>query len=71
MIIGSLDDPGEDRIRAGHTRQRDLLTATAAGLDATLLAPTVEVPAARTLLGGGWWPRLSCASGTPPPASRR
>ncbi|WP_315659337.1 hypothetical protein [Amycolatopsis sp. PS_44_ISF1] len=61
VIIGSLDDTSEDRIRAGQARQRVLLTATAAGLDAAFLAPPVEVPAARarlrTLLGGGLWPQ--------------
>ncbi|MDT8912400.1 hypothetical protein [Amycolatopsis sp. PS_44_ISF1] len=61
VVIGSLDDTREDRIRAGQARQRVLLTATAAGLHTTFLAPPVEVPAARarlrTLLGKGLWPQ--------------
>ncbi len=57
--------------------QRVLLTATAAGLDASFISQPVEVPAVRAelrrLLGGGLWPQivLRVGRGTPVPWTPR
>ncbi|MEV4049967.1 hypothetical protein AB0J55_02165 [Amycolatopsis sp. NPDC049688] len=62
VVIGSFDDTRLDQLRAGQAMQRVLLTATAAGLDASFISQPVEVPAVRTelrdLLGGGLWPQI-------------
>ncbi|MEV6823675.1 hypothetical protein [Amycolatopsis sp. NPDC051102] len=62
VIIGSFDDTRLDRIRAGQAMQRVLLTATAAGLDASVISQPVEVPDVRNelrdLLGSGLWPQI-------------
>jgi nitroreductase len=77
VVIGSLDDTRIDRLRAGQAMQRVLLTATAAGLDASFISQPVEVPAVRAelrqLLGGGLWPQivLRLGRGTPVPWTPR
>ncbi|WP_439381056.1 Acg family FMN-binding oxidoreductase [Amycolatopsis lexingtonensis] len=77
VVIGSFDDTAVDRIRAGQAMQRVLLTATAAGLDASFISQPVEVPAVRAelrqLLGGGLWPQivLRLGRGTPVPWTPR
>ncbi|GAB3147537.1 nitroreductase family protein [Amycolatopsis stemonae] len=77
MVIGSFDDDRTDRIRAGQAMQRVLLTATAAGLDASFISQPVEVPAVRAelrrLLGGGLWPQivLRLGRGAPVPWTPR
>ncbi|WP_410643585.1 Acg family FMN-binding oxidoreductase [Amycolatopsis sp. lyj-346] len=77
VVVGSFDDKQTDRIRAGQAMQRVLLTATAAGFDASFVSPPVEVPAVRaelrTLLGGGLWPQvvLRFGRGTPVPWTPR
>ncbi|WIY00433.1 nitroreductase family protein [Amycolatopsis mongoliensis] len=77
VVIGSFDDARIDRIRAGQAMQRVLLTATAAGLDASFISQPVEVPAVRTelrsLLGGGLWPQivLRLGRGAPVPWTPR
>ncbi|WP_328457825.1 Acg family FMN-binding oxidoreductase [Amycolatopsis sp. NBC_00438] len=77
VVIGSFDDRKADRIRAGQAMQRVLLTATAAGFDASFISQPVEVPAARaelrTLLGGGLWPQivLRLGHGAPVPWTPR
>ncbi|WP_370961629.1 hypothetical protein [Amycolatopsis sp. cg9] len=62
VVIGSFDDTRAERLRAGQAMQRVLLTATAAGLDASFISQPVEVPAVRAelrqLLGGGLWPQI-------------
>lgn len=71
VVVGSFDDKQADRIRVGQAMQRVLLTATAAGFDASFVPQPVEVPAVRaelrTLLGGGLWPQvvLRLGHGTP------
>jgi nitroreductase len=73
VVVGSFDDKQADRLRAGQAMQRVLLTATAAGFDASFVSQPVEVPAVRaelrTLLGGGLWPQvvLRFGHGTPAP----
>ncbi|WP_410645067.1 Acg family FMN-binding oxidoreductase [Amycolatopsis sp. lyj-346] len=77
VVIGSFDDTRIDRIRAGQAMQRVLLTATAAGLDASFISQPVEVPAVRrelrALLGGGLWPQivLRLGRGAPVPWTPR
>ncbi|MFJ1768102.1 Acg family FMN-binding oxidoreductase [Amycolatopsis sp. NPDC088138] len=77
VVVGSFDDKKADRIRAGQAMQRVLLTATAAGFDASFVSRPVEVPAVRaelrTLLGGGLWPQivLRLGRGTPSWTPRR
>ncbi|MEU4518886.1 nitroreductase family protein [Amycolatopsis sp. NPDC024027] len=72
VVLGSFDDKQADRIRAGQAMQRVLLTATAAGFDASFLSQPVEVPAVRaelrTLLGGGLWPQVVLRFGRRTPA---
>jgi nitroreductase len=73
VVVGSFDDKQTDRIRAGQAMQRVLLTATAAGFDASFISRPVEVPAVRTelrtLLGGGLWPQIVLRLGHGTPAS--
>ncbi|MGW4528290.1 Acg family FMN-binding oxidoreductase [Amycolatopsis sp. NPDC004378] len=77
VVIGSFDDTPADRVRAGQAMQRVLLTATAAGFDASFVSQPVEVPVVRTelraLLGGGLWPQivLRLGRGTPVPWTPR
>ncbi|MEU5266847.1 hypothetical protein [Amycolatopsis sp. NPDC021455] len=77
VVIGSFDDTRVDRIRAGQAMQRVLLTATAAGFDASFISQPVEVPAVRAelrrLLGGGLWPQivLRLGRGAPVPWTPR
>ncbi|MFI5589482.1 Acg family FMN-binding oxidoreductase [Amycolatopsis sp. NPDC051758] len=77
VVIGSFDDTRADRLRAGQAMQRVLLTATAAGLDASFISQPVEVPAVRDelrhLLGGGLWPQivLRLGRGAPVPWTPR
>lgn len=77
VVIGSFDDTRADRIRAGQAMQRVLLTATAAGLDASFISQPVEVPEVRgelrALLGGGLWPQivLRLGRGAPVPWTPR
>ncbi|WP_290059513.1 Acg family FMN-binding oxidoreductase [Amycolatopsis solani] len=77
VVLGSFDDTRVDRIRAGQAMQRVLLTATAAGLDASFISQPVEVPSIRAelrrLLGGGLWPQivLRLGRGTPTPWTPR
>ncbi|WP_206797078.1 nitroreductase family protein [Amycolatopsis sp. MtRt-6] len=77
VVIGSFDDTRADRIRAGQAMQRVLLTATAAGLDASFISQPVEVPGVRAelrqLLGGGLWPQivLRLGHGAPVPWTPR
>jgi nitroreductase len=72
VVIGSFTDTRTDRLRAGQAMQRVLLTATAAGLDASFISQPVEVPAVRTelrqLLGGGLWPQIVLRVGRGAPA---
>ncbi len=72
VVLGSFDDKQADRIRAGQAMQRVLLTATAAGFDASFISQPVEVPAVRaelrTLLGGGLWPQVVLRFGRRTPA---
>ncbi|WP_307796206.1 nitroreductase family protein [Amycolatopsis sp. 195334CR] len=62
VVIGSFGDLPADRLRTGQAMQRVLLTATAAGLDASFISQPVEVPSVRRelqkLLGGGLWPQM-------------
>ncbi|MEU0533880.1 Acg family FMN-binding oxidoreductase [Amycolatopsis tolypomycina] len=62
VVIGSFDDTRLDQLRAGQAMQRVLLTATAAGLDASFISQPVEVGSVRgelrDLLGGGLWPQI-------------
>ncbi|MGW3960641.1 Acg family FMN-binding oxidoreductase [Amycolatopsis sp. NPDC005003] len=62
VVIGSFDDTRLDQLRAGQAMQRVLLTATAAGLDASFISQPVEVTSVRNelrdLLGGGLWPQI-------------
>ncbi|WIY02965.1 nitroreductase family protein [Amycolatopsis mongoliensis] len=62
VVIGSFGDTRLDQLRAGQAMQRVLLTATAAGLDASFISQPVEVPSVRDelreLLGGGLWPQI-------------
>jgi hypothetical protein len=62
VIIGSLHDTALARLQAGQAMQRVLLTATAAGLSASLSSQAMAVPATRRelrqLLGGGLWPQI-------------
>ncbi|MEU8632203.1 hypothetical protein AB0C38_08555 [Amycolatopsis sp. NPDC048633] len=77
VIVGSFDDKQADRLRAGQAMQRVLLTAAAAGFDASFVSPPVEVPEVRaelrTLLGGGLWPQVVLRFGraTPVPWTPR
>ncbi|MET8846821.1 nitroreductase family protein [Amycolatopsis sp. NPDC004625] len=77
VVIGSFDDTRTDRLRAGQAMQRVLLTATAAGLDASFISQPVEVPPVRAelrhLLGGGLWPQivLRLGRGAPVPWTPR
>jgi nitroreductase len=77
VVIGSFDDTRTDRLRAGQAMQRVLLTATAAGLDASFISQPVEVPSVRAelrrLLGGGLWPQivLRLGRGAPVPWTPR
>ncbi|WP_410608163.1 hypothetical protein [Amycolatopsis sp. lyj-109] len=62
VVIGSLHDTAVGRLQAGQALQRVLLTATAAGLSATLSTQAMAIPATRRdlrrLLGGGLWPQI-------------
>jgi hypothetical protein len=62
VVIGSLHDTALARLQAGQAMQRVLLTATAAGLSASLSSQAMAVPATRRelrqLLGGGLWPQI-------------
>jgi nitroreductase len=52
-LIGILGGPGDraaDQVAAGQALQRVLLTATAAGLDTSMISQPIEVPAARDQL---------------------
>ncbi|WP_422774728.1 Acg family FMN-binding oxidoreductase [Plantactinospora sp. WMMC1484] len=49
-VLGSAADTGTDRTAAGQALQRLLLTATDAGLAASMLSQPIEVPAARERL---------------------
>ncbi|MEQ0557989.1 nitroreductase family protein [Amycolatopsis sp. NEAU-NG30] len=77
VVIGSFDDTRLDRLRAGQAMQRVLLTATAAGFDASFISQPVEVAPVRAelrqLLGGGLWPQivLRLGRGTPVPWTPR
>jgi nitroreductase len=77
VVIGSFDDTPTDRLRAGQAMQRVLLTATAAGFDASFISQPVEVPPVRAelrrLLGGGLWPQivLRLGRGAPVPWTPR
>jgi nitroreductase len=77
VIIGSFDDERIDWLRTGQAMERVLLTATAAGLDASFISQPVEVPAVRAdlrrLLGGGLWPQivLRVGYGSPVPWTPR
>jgi len=77
LVIGSFRDDRLDHLRAGQAMERLLLTATAAGLDASFISQPVEVPAVRAelrqLLGGGLWPQivLRVGYGTPAPKTPR
>ncbi|QWF83991.1 nitroreductase family protein [Amycolatopsis sp. CA-230715] len=77
VVIGSVEDGHADRIRVGQAMQKVLLTATAAGLSASFVAPPVEVPSARAelrqVLGGGIWPQivLRVGYGGPVPSTPR
>ena len=70
-VIGTLHDQPLARLQAGQAMQRVMLTATAAGLSASLLHPVVEVPETRQVLReqivGGLWPQavLRLGYGTP------
>jgi hypothetical protein len=72
-VIGTFHDLPLARVQAGQALQRVLLTATAAGISASLLSQVVEVPAIRTqlrdLIAGGLWPqavlRLGYGSAVP------
>ncbi|QFU89943.1 nitroreductase family protein [Amycolatopsis sp. YIM 10] len=73
VVLGSFGDQAVDRLRAGQALQRVLLTATAAGLDASFISQPVEVPEVRRelhhLLGGGLWPQMILRVGYGSPAS--
>ncbi|MDI5975911.1 Acg family FMN-binding oxidoreductase [Amycolatopsis magusensis] len=73
VVLGSFGDDPIDRLRAGQAMQRLLLTATAAGLDASFISQPVEVPSARRelrqLLGGGLWPQMVLRVGYGSPAT--
>jgi nitroreductase len=77
VVIGSFDDERIDWLRAGQAMERVLLTATAAGLDASFISQPVEVRAVRAdlrrLLGGGLWPQivLRVGYGSPVPWTPR
>jgi nitroreductase len=49
-VLGSAGDGPVDQLAAGQAMQRVLLTATAAGLAASLISQPIEVPAAREQL---------------------
>ena len=72
VVIGSFADGRIDRLRAGQAMQRVLLTAAAAGLDASFISQPVEVAPARAelrrLLGGGLWPQIVLRLGQGEPA---
>ncbi|GAA0532422.1 hypothetical protein GCM10011581_17010 [Saccharopolyspora subtropica] len=77
VVLGSFQDGPAARLQAGQAMQRVLLTATAAGLSASLLSQVVEVAATReqlrALIGGGLWPQtvLRIGYGLPVPATPR
>jgi len=77
LLTASFDDTAADRLRAGQAMQRVLLTATAAGFDASFISQPVEVPPVRAelrrLLGGGLWPQivLRLGRGAPVPWTPR
>jgi len=72
VVIGSFADGTTDRLRAGQAMQRVLLTANAAGLDASFISQPVEVAPVRAelrkLLGGGLWPQIVLRLGHGEPA---
>ncbi|MCU7724944.1 nitroreductase family protein [Actinoplanes sp. KI2] len=49
-VLGVTGDRPADQIRAGQAMQKVLLTATAAGLDTSMISQPIEVPAAREQL---------------------
>ncbi|MEV4352379.1 nitroreductase, partial [Actinoplanes sp. NPDC049596] len=61
-ILGVAGDRPADQILAGAGLQRVLLTATAAGLDTSMISQPIEVPAAREQLrrslGRYGWPQI-------------
>jgi hypothetical protein len=77
-VIGTFHDLPLAHLQAGQALQRVLLTATTAGLSASLLSQVVEVPATRTqlreLIAGGLWPhavlRLGYGSAVSPTPRR-
>ena len=73
VILGSFDDTTLDRLRTGQAMQRVLLTATAAGLEASFVSQPVEIAAIRAalraLLGRGLWPQIVLRLGHGTPAS--
>ncbi|EME51006.1 hypothetical protein H074_37448 [Amycolatopsis decaplanina DSM 44594] len=77
VVIGSLTDERIDRLQAGQALQRVLLTATAAGLDASFISPSIMVREARAelrrILGCGVWPQvlLRVGYGSPLPWTPR
>ncbi|MEU8632819.1 hypothetical protein AB0C38_11675 [Amycolatopsis sp. NPDC048633] len=62
VVIGTLHDTALARLQAGQAMQRVLLTATAAGLSASLSSQPMAGPATRRelrqLVGGGLWPQI-------------
>ncbi|WP_328649284.1 hypothetical protein OHS58_19210 [Amycolatopsis sp. NBC_00348] len=75
VVIGSLHDTALARLQAGQAMQRVLLTATAAGISASLSSQPMAAPATRRelrqLIGGGLWPQimLRLGHGTAVPVS--
>ncbi|GAA0522396.1 hypothetical protein Ade02nite_81710 [Paractinoplanes deccanensis] len=61
-ILGVAGDRPADQVLAGQALQRVLLTATAAGLDTSMISQPIEVPAAREQLrrslGRYGWPQI-------------
>ncbi|MEU4428358.1 nitroreductase [Actinoplanes sp. NPDC024001] len=79
-LVGILGVPGDlpvDQITAGQALQKVLLTATAAGLSASMISQPIEVTAARDQLrrslGRAGYPQLALriGYGTPGPATPR
>jgi hypothetical protein len=76
-VLGSLSDSPADQINAGQALQRVLLTATRAGLVASLLSQPIEVPEIREQLRiglGRYGPPqivLRIGYGTPSPSAPR
>ncbi len=72
LVLGTLGDATEDRVRAGQALQRVWLTATARGLAVAPMSQPLDIPTVRRLVAEpahGEWPQVVLLLGYAPPTA--